>query len=147
MNRAEQARWEVERHATALDTALCNLAACGLPDDIARIEADEDLVRRIDQILFRFTKLQDAIGQRLIPSTLSALGEPYEDWPMRDRLERLDRLGYLSVDSWLTWRDVRNRLAHEYPEAPADRLANLRAAIAAAGGLVQCAQAWLARFG
>ena len=29
------------------------------------------------------------------------LHEPFEDWPMRDRLNRLEKLGYLDVDNWL----------------------------------------------
>ena len=45
---------------------------------------------------------------------------------MRDRLNRLEKLGYLDVDNWLAWREVRNRLAHEYPDQPELRFAALR---------------------
>ena len=34
---------------------------------------------------------------------------------MRDRLDRLGKLGFLDVNAGRHWRDVRNRLAHEYP--------------------------------
>lgn len=37
---------------------------------------------------------------------------------MRDRLNRLEKPGYLSVDDWLRWRELRNRLAHECPDQP-----------------------------
>lgn len=37
------------------------------------------------------------VGERLIPATLAGLREPFEDWPMRDRLNRLEKLGYLDV--------------------------------------------------
>ena len=51
---------------------------------------------------------------------------------MRDRLNRLEKLGYLSVDDWLRWRELRNRLAHEYPDQPDLRFATLKTSIAAA---------------
>jgi len=43
----------------------------------------------------RFQKLQDAVGERLLPATLA---EPYEDWPMPDRLDRLERLAVAARD-------------------------------------------------
>jgi hypothetical protein len=56
---------------------------------------------------------------------------------MRDRLNRLEKLGVLDVDQWLAWRDIRNRLAHEYPDQPDIRFAALLAAIDAARNLAQ----------
>lgn len=46
------------------------------------------------------------VGERLIPATLSILSEPYEEWPMRDRLNRLEKL--LDVENWLNWRKQPN---------------------------------------
>lgn len=102
-------------------------------------------MRLVDRLPFRFTKLQDAMGERLVPATLGALAEPFEEWPMRDRLERLARLGWLDVDAWLRWRVVRNRLAHEYPDAPELRFAVPSAAIAAARELAALYAAWRRR--
>jgi len=99
----------------------------------------------VDQLLFRFIKLQDTVGERLIPATLASLREPFEDWPMRDRLNRLEKLGYLDVDNWLAWREVRNRLAHEYPDQPEVRFAALMAAIDAAKALAALYRDWRAR--
>ena len=103
------------------------------------------LVRLVDQMLFRFTKLQDTLGERLIPATLAHLAEPFEHWPMRDRLSRLEKLGYLDVDDWLRWREVRNRLAHEYPDAPEIRLASLKAGIQAAREVLAAYVRWRLR--
>jgi len=63
--------------------------------DMAQLEHDRLRLRLrlAGQLLFRFTKLQDALGERLVPATLQQLAEPFEDWPMRDRLERLEKLG------------------------------------------------------
>lgn len=90
-------------------------------------------------------KLQDAMGERLVPGTLERLAEPYESWPMRDRLDRLEKFGYLDVDAWLRWREVRNRLAHEYPEQPDLRQASMLAAIPAARDVAGSYEAWRTR--
>jgi uncharacterized protein with HEPN domain len=66
---------------------------------------------------------------------------------MRDRLDHLEKLGYLSVDNWLRWRELRNRLAHEYPDQPKLRFAVLKAAIGAAGELIAAYARWRHRFG
>jgi len=108
------------------------------------LEADRARVRVVDQLLFRFIKLQDTLGERLIPATLAVLRESFEEWPMRDRLNRLEKLGYLDVENWLSWREIRNRLAHEYPDQPEVRAA-LMAAIGAARSLASLYRNWHAR--
>lgn len=143
-DRLAVALWEADRHAAALSDALAEWAAEPALD-MAQLEADRQLLRLADQILFRFTKLQDALGGRLVPATLRQLAEPIEEWAMRDRLDRLEKLGFLVVDDWLRWRELRNRLAHEYPDQPELRFAVLKAAIAAAGELVAAYRHWRQR--
>jgi hypothetical protein len=78
---------------------------------------DDETVQDWDQLILRMTKLQDAMGSRLFPSTLDVLQEPYEDRPMLDKLHRLEQLGMLpSAQDWQRLRAVRNRFAHDYPE-------------------------------
>ncbi len=143
-DRLAAAVWEADRHRHTLAEALAEWDHSPATD-WQSLEADRNRVRLVDQILFRFIKLQDAVGERLVPATLAALNEPFEDWPMRDRLNRLEKLGYLDVDPWLAWREVRNRLAHEYPDHPELRLAALLAAIAAAHALAARYGHWRAR--
>jgi hypothetical protein len=138
------ARWECQRHTAALRQALADWQAIP-PRPWPDVEADVAAVRLLDQILYRFSKLQDAAGERLVPATLAQLAEAYEDWPMRDRLDRLERLGYLDATMWLEWRAARNRLAHEYPDAPQLRWAALGDALQAAQSLMVCVEAWQAR--
>lgn len=140
MNRLALALWEGDRHARTLARAL--EAWKQAPPDPATFETDEELVRLCDQLLFRFTKLQDAIGERLVPATLEHLGESFESWPMRDRIDRLEKLGYVDATDWFRWRELRNRLAHEYPEHPERSAAVLSAAVEAAGALVQAWASW-----
>ena len=139
--RLTAAQWECGRHCATLQEALTDWHRLP-PPDINALDHDAALRRLTDQILYRFTKLQDAMGERLVPATLGWLREPFDDWSMRDRLDRLERLGYLDVESWLQWRDVRNRLAHEYPDRPDLRFAAVLATIAAAQHMSHACQAW-----
>ncbi len=117
-DRLAVALWKAGRQARTLAEALGDWDSDPAPDWPA-LDADREKVRLIDPLLFRFIKLQDALGERLVPATLAALSEPYEDWPMRDRLNRLEKLGYLQVDSWLAWRSARHlRLAPVNAAAP-----------------------------
>ena len=143
-DRLSLARWQADRDVAALDQARAEWRALPAPS-WQDIEQDVALRRLTDQVLFRFMKLQDALGERLIPATLSELREPFEEWPMRDRLDRLEKLGYLDVEQWLRWREVRNGLAHENPDAPELRHAALLAAIAAVGELTDLYRAWKRR--
>jgi hypothetical protein len=143
-DRLTAALWEADRHLDTLEAALRDWQASP-PADLAALEADRQTLRVLDQLLFRFTKLQDALGLRLIPATLASLSEPFEDWPMIDRLNRLERLGFLDVDHWLRWRETRNRLAHEYPDEPEARFAAIADAIKAAGDLANAYRAWRAK--
>lgn len=89
-----------------------------------------DLVATLDQFAFRFSRLQDTLGQKAFRSVLvGSLREPYEDSPLRDVLDRLEQLALLpSVDRWEEIRAARNSLAHDYPDTPAQRAARLNLA-------------------
>lgn len=74
-------------------------------------------VRILDQFILRFTKLQDAMGKHLFPAILTYLQEPYEDRPMLDKLNRLEKLGYLEKPQiWQDIRNTRNKFAHDYSD-------------------------------
>ena len=136
--------WECDRHSLALSEALADWRVQpSISSD--RLENDPALRRLTDQILYRFTKLQDAMGERLVPANLTWLREPHEAWPMRDRLDRLEKIGLLDVEPWLVWRDVRNRLAHEYPGTADLRHAAVLAAVESAGAMLQAWARWRAQ--
>lgn len=70
----------------------------------------------IDQLVFRFTKLQDELGTNTFRYLLVYLQEDILDKPFRDILNRLEQLKIIeSSDMWLALRELRNDLAHEYP--------------------------------
>jgi hypothetical protein len=76
----------------------------------------EAIIGNIDQLVFRFTKLQDEIGTNTFRFLLDYLEEDNYNKPFRDILNLLERLLIIdSSDTWLTLRELRNDLAHEYP--------------------------------
>ncbi len=73
-------------------------------------------IGNIDQLVYRFTKLQDELGTNTFRLLLSFLQEDINDKPFRDILNLLERLKIIdSSDTWLSLRELRNDLAHEYP--------------------------------
>jgi hypothetical protein len=91
------------------------------PFDVARAErllVDHDLAERVEAFVGRFARLQDTLGDKLIPVVLAALGE--KPGAAIDNLDRAERLGFIhSADEWLTMRQLRNQMVHEYVEDPA----------------------------
>lgn len=73
-------------------------------------------IGHIDQLIYRFTKLQDELGTKTFRLLLDFLQEDVNDKPFRDILNMLERLKIIdSSDTWLELRELRNDLAHEYP--------------------------------
>lgn len=69
-----------------------------------------------DQLIFRFSKLQDVMGGRLFPAILENLGEETRGLPFIDQLVKLEELGIIfSADEWMLLRETRNMVTHEYP--------------------------------
>lgn len=81
-----------------------------------------ELAERVDAFVSRFGRLQDTVGNKLLPQYLNAVGEA--TGPAIDNLNRAEKLGLLaSAELWMTLRDLRNEMIHEYME-DLDRLAD-----------------------
>jgi len=66
-----------------------------------------------DQIIYRFSKLQDTIGAKLFKGLLLYQGENV-DKPFLDILNQLEKIDIVNVDDWFELRDLRNEIAHDY---------------------------------
>lgn len=98
----------------------------------------ESEIRVLDQLVFRFGKLQDAIGVRLLPALLQLVQEWRDNEPFLDKLNRAEKLGWLaSVEQWQWLRELRNQTAHEYPDHPELTMENLRRLVAHVPMLVE----------
>lgn len=70
----------------------------------------------LEIIIHRFCKLQDCIGNKIFPLVLSLQGINQETQSYIDRLHTLEKLNLLpSSKQWLYLRELRNHIAHEYP--------------------------------
>lgn len=79
------------------------------------LASDPDLAERVEAFVSRFGRLQDTLADKLLPALLAALGEPMG--AQLDNLDRAERLGWIeSTDAWLTLRQLRNQMVHEYIE-------------------------------
>ena len=84
---------------------------------INQLETDPDLAERVDAFVGRFGRLQDTVGDKLLPLLLSLLGEKVS--AAIDNLDRAERLGLInSADEWIAMRNLRNQMVHEYIEDP-----------------------------
>ena len=76
-------------------------------------------VEHIDQLVYRFSKLQDALGAKLFPAVVSVLREDSASLTMYDKINELEKAGAISAaDEWEVLREIRNQLAHDYQDDP-----------------------------
>jgi hypothetical protein len=69
-----------------------------------------------DQLIYRFSKLQDSMGSRLFKQLLEALEEDISGIPFIDILYKLEKLNLLDdAKDWIALRQTRNTVSHEYP--------------------------------
>lgn len=79
----------------------------------------------IDQLSFRFGKLQDTAG-RALRNILIALGEDVEGAPFIDILNRAEKIGIIdNAQEWMMLRELRNLLTHEYSEKEEDIISGI----------------------
>ena len=75
---------------------------------------DEEIIFIIDSLLFRFAKLQDFLGQKIFRAFLEYQGLIFSSF--FDILKELEKEKILDIDLWGSLREIRNELAHEYPD-------------------------------
>ncbi len=78
------------------------------------LEIDKIQSSFIDQLNFRFSKLQDTIGESILKGALVLSKEDVKKMTFIDILNRLEGLEIIDKNIWLNLREVRNEIAHEY---------------------------------
>ncbi len=80
------------------------------------IDNKED-IKLIDSFVYRFSFLQDYIGQNLFKNFLIETGDYMENMSFIDILDKLEKIGIIeNVDEWIKIRKIRNIIAHDYLE-------------------------------
>jgi uncharacterized protein with HEPN domain len=105
---------ELEKHRERLVYSKKKIESWNRIDE--KILQNPEKVETIDSFIFRFSKLQDSMGEKLFPLTLEFLGEEVRNKPFIDILNRLERLELIeSAQKWKELRELRNILTHTYP--------------------------------
>lgn len=132
---------QCQNHALHLQSAIADITP---PITSKTLDAASPAVTRtLDQMILRFIKLQDTMGEHVLRGfAVGVLLEPLEDAPLSDVVAKLEKLGYLTVKEWMVQRKLRNALTHEYPDQSDRQAAALNATILASKQLID----WLAAF-
>lgn len=84
---------------------------------VERLAAHEDMAEKVDAFVGRFSRLQDHIGEKLIPRFASLLGENPKS--LLDVLAYAERMAWIdSAEDFIGARKLRNLLVHEYMNNP-----------------------------
>jgi hypothetical protein len=86
-----------------------------MPAQVQALLETPELSERLDAFVARFSRLQDTVGDKLLPALLVLSGESIG--PSLDCLNKAEKFGWLeSVDEWVGYRALRNQMLHEYIE-------------------------------
>jgi uncharacterized protein YutE (UPF0331/DUF86 family) len=104
-------------HRARLDFAVENLRTF-FPLNGHKLEAMTDQQMLLLELLSsRFAKLQDSMGGKILDMVLLTLEEYADTLTMKDKLNKLEKLGIIEDASlWTKMRQIRNHVAHEYPD-------------------------------
>ncbi|AHF01106.1 hypothetical protein THIAE_04225 [Thiomicrospira aerophila AL3] len=106
----------VKKEIHHLDYALNQAFKGGLTlEQIVALDQEPDLALKLEAFTSRFSRLQDTLGDKLLPALLQALEEPKA--PLLTNLNKAETYGWLeSTEDWISLRQLRNQMVHEYIE-------------------------------
>jgi|TARA_B100000929_G_scaffold283783_1_gene265258 uncharacterized protein with HEPN domain len=82
---------------------------------VEKLEQDPALALTLEAFTSRFCRLQDTLGDKLLPALLNALGESAN--ALLINLNKAEKYGWLdSAEEWISLRQLRNKMIHEYIE-------------------------------
>ncbi len=127
---------EIDKHEERLKYAIDKIKNW---DELnIEIFSDPEKVETIDAFLFRFSKMQDTMGEKLFPLILEILGEEVRNKPFIDILNRLEQLEFLpSANKWKELRKIRNLITHTYPWEQEVLIGELKQAIEASKEMIK----------
>ncbi len=70
----------------------------------------------LNTLIFRFSKLQDLLGTKIFRAYLEIMGYPINESSFFDILKEIEKEGIVDIDTWNYLRELRNNIAHDYPE-------------------------------
>jgi len=106
---------------------------------VKALEDNLDLAERVEAFSSRFGRLQDTLGDKLLPRMALLVGmRPAAPVELLAQAERLEWIN--SADLWMDWRKLRNRLVHEYITDPEEFASALNYALQSSLELIEVVQ-------
>ena len=90
----------------------------------------------LNALIFRFSKLQDLIGVKIFRTYLDFSGFETAEKSFFDILREIEKEGIVDIDSWSELRELRNKIAHEYPDEIDEMVESINLFIEKSGELV-----------
>jgi len=115
----QQVLKECDRHLLRINDAYQDMQAFMLLNQEKYQQLTKDEIQAIDQYLYRFGKMQDAMGGKLFKLIIAKYEVNAERLAFIDILNKLEKLQIISsAEEWKILRKISNDLAHEYGEDP-----------------------------
>jgi len=103
---------EAQKHIELIDESLEVLEApIKNYDDLTQLQRFA-----LNALIFRFSKLQDLIGSKIFRNYLDFSGLNLSDMSFFDILKEIEKESIVDIDSWDELRELRNKIAHDYPQ-------------------------------
>jgi len=126
---------ETQKHIDLIDESL-DVLKDALP--IKNYEELTQLQRfALNALIFRFSKLQDIIGAKIFRNYLEYSGYNTAEKSFFDILKEIEKENIVDIDTWDELRELRNKIAHEYPEEVDEMLESVNLFIEKASLLTQ----------
>jgi hypothetical protein len=118
MVKIESAMKECDSHLQKLHYVYDKIGKTFPLSEQSFVKLSDEIITFLDQFLYRFMKLQDAMGMKMFPAMADMISGQDEARPFIDTLNILEKNGIIdSVSIWQEFRNIRNTLAHEYPDS------------------------------
>jgi hypothetical protein len=115
--RLERYIFECKQHIAKMDVAYSKLSPFFPLTKTIYQDLNSDIISYLDQYFYRFSRLQDCLGQKLFKAILVYKQEEVFNKSFIDILHRLEQLEYIcDSEHWLKLRNMRNQLAHDYED-------------------------------
>ena len=105
---------QADRHIEMIDDALEVLSPKIPIENYASLDRLEKFA--LNTLIFRFSKLQDLIGSKIFRNYLDFSGFDISEKSFYQILSEIEKEGIVDIDIWNEMRELRNKIAHEYPE-------------------------------
>jgi len=112
---------ECNKHKLRIEKAYNKIVSI-FPISSTRYEKlSDDEIEALDQYLFRFSKLQDTIGDKIFKLIISEYVEDITKLTFIDILNHLEKIGILDdANIWKKLRTIRNNISHQYDDEPSE---------------------------